>query len=95
MASDPPFAIMEERLQESADSQQMTAYCAFCPKWQADGTAGEARAAAEQHRKEEHPETFKKHTVRRRRVFSQALTAEREAEIEEQRRQRMRSLGIA
>ena len=37
----------------------------------------------------------KKRIVRRRRSFSASMTAERETQIEEERRQRMRALGIA
>lgn len=96
MADKTPMQTLNENLQESADAQPMSVYCVFCPKWRATGTAAETRAAAEQHRRDEHPETFskKQKLIRRRRVFSQALTADRQAEIDEERRQRARLLGL-
>lgn len=92
-----PTQTLNEYLQASADAQPMTVYCSFCPKWSATGTAVTVRAQAEQHRRDLHPETFtkKQKLVRRRRVFSQALTSERQAEIDEERRARMRSLGMS
>ena len=93
--SEPTFAYMYDKLQTMSDAQQMIVYCALCPKWKASGTAKEARDKAENHRAEEHPELVsKKRVVRKRRSFSSAMTAEREAQIEEERRQRMRALGI-
>lgn len=86
---------MYEKLQEVSDSQQMKVYCTLCPKWVVEGTAEETRAAAEQHREKLHPELLnKKRVVRKKRSFSTAMTAEREAQIEEERRQRMRALGL-
>lgn len=98
MANDPPFRYMHDRLQASADVQPMTVTCLLCPEWKGmiDAPAEIARAAAEAHRVEKHPELVgKKKVVRRRRSFSSSMTAEREAQIEEERRQRMRTLGIA
>ena len=84
-----------EQLRETADAQQMTVYCSFCPEWKAEGTAKETRLASEQHREEKHPEVATVKYVRRRRSsFSKSMTEEREAEIEEERRKRMRALGI-
>ena len=95
MSSDLPMAYLHERLQQSADAQEMKVGCLLCPDWEATGTASEARAAAEEHRADEHPELVGRKVVRKRRAFSHAMTAEREAQIEEERRQRMRALGIA
>ena len=97
MANDPPFALMHERLQASANVQPMTVSCLLCPEWEGkkDVPAHEARAAAEAHRLEVHPERKTSKVVRRRRSFSSSMTAEREAQIEEERRQRMRAMGIA
>lgn len=93
--SEPTFAYMHEKLQAMSDAQKMTVYCTLCPEWEASGTAKQAREAAETHRVEEHPELVrKKRVVRKRRSFSSAMTAEREAQIDEERRQRMRALGI-
>ena len=88
---------LNEWLQESADAQPMTAKCALCPEWEHSGPAVAARAAAEDHRKKEHPELVatKRGVIRKKRVWSSTLTAEREAEIEEERRQRMRAMGLA
>ena len=92
---DPPAHVLQDNLQANADAQPATSYCSLCPKWSATGTAKEAREAAEKHRREEHPELLaRKKVVRRKRAFSQALSAEREAEIERERRQRMHELGI-
>jgi hypothetical protein len=95
--SEPTKQYMKDRLQESADAQTMTVYCLLCPKWRATGTAAVTRAASEAHRTKNHPEigTTKTKIVRRSRAFSTSMSAEREAEIEEERRQRMRTLGIA
>ena len=97
MANDPPFQYMHDRLQASADAQELTVSCLLCPKWEGvTGPAETARAAAEAHRVELHPDLVgKKRIVRRRRSFSASMTAERETQIEEERRQRMRALGIA
>lgn len=93
---DPPASFLKESLQRNADAQPMTVYCILCPKWSATGTAGETRIASINHRTENHPELLNpRRIVRHKRVFSQKMTAEREAEIEEDRRQRMRALGIA
>ena len=87
---------LNDQLEKIDNAQPMTVYCALCPEWRAVGTASEARAAAEKHRAEEHPEILnKRKVVRKRRSFSQAMTEERQAEIEEERRKRMRALGIA
>lgn len=95
MSNDPPFAYMHEKLQEVSDQQQMTVYCVLCPKWKVSAAAEVARAKAEEHRLEKHPELVSaKKIVRKRRSFSSAMTAEREEQIEEERRQRMRALGI-
>jgi len=87
---------LTEQLEAMDNAQQMIVYCVHCPEWKAEGTALEARAAAEAHRTEEHPELRNsRKIVRKRRSFSQSMTEEREAEIEEERRKRMRALGIA
>jgi hypothetical protein len=90
------MAYMHARLQASADNQPMTVGCLLCPDWPGHtGTAEEARAASEAHREERHPELVGRKVVRKRRVFSHAMSAEREAQIDEERRQRMRMLGIS
>ena len=83
-----------ENLRASADAQPTKAFCIHCPRWKAVGTAEEVRGAAEEHRREKHPETFRKPKPARRRAFSRNMTKEREAEIEEERRQRMRMMGL-
>jgi len=84
-----------ERLREVSDAAQMTVYCSLCPKWEATGTAAETRDKARKHRETRHPElATKTKIVRKKRSFSSSLTAEREAQIEEERRQRMRALGL-
>jgi hypothetical protein len=87
---------LHDRLEENANSQPMTVYCVLCPKFEFEGTAAEARAASEAHREREHPELLtRRKIVRKKRMFSQAMTEEREAEIEEERRKRMRAFGIS
>lgn len=95
MSSEVPIAYLNERLQQSADAQQMTVGCLLCPDWEVTGSASDARAASEAHRQDKHPELVGRKVVRKKRVFSHAMSAEREAQIEEERRQRMRALGIA
>jgi hypothetical protein len=94
LPSEPTMEFLLGSLQESANAQPMTVFCLHCPKWKATGTAQETRAASEAHRVEEHPELVGRKVARKKRVFSQAMSAEREAQIEEERRQRMRALGI-
>lgn len=90
------MAYLYDQLQQTADSQPMTVYCALCPEWRAEGTAEATRAASVAHRAEHHPElTNKRRIVRKRRSFSQSMTEEREEQIEEERRKRMRALGIS
>jgi hypothetical protein len=88
---------LREQLKGLDDRQPMTVYCLLCPKWKATGTAEETRVAAETHRLETHPEirVEGKRLVKRRHKFSSSLTADRLAEVEEERRQRMRELGLA
>jgi len=94
--SEVTMQYLRDQLEETANAQPMTVYCALCPRWKAAGTAAEARAASETHRQQEHPELLsKRKIVRKRRTFSQAMTADRAAEIEEERRKRMRALGLA
>ena len=88
------MAYLNERLQEVSDQQPMTVYCLHCPRWKATGAAAVVRAASEAHRAKKHPEISVSKKVRSRRAFSSAMTAEREAQIDEERRQRMRALGI-
>lgn len=87
---------LTEYLQESADRQPLKAYCALCPDWEAVGTAEETREAAQQHRAEHHPETFRKtKSAKAKRKFSQRnLTRQQEEELERERRARLRVLGI-
>lgn len=93
---EPTRQFLRDQLEAMDNAQPMTVYCALCPEWRAEGTSAEARAAAEAHRAEEHPEIInKRKIVRKRRSFSQSMTEERQAEIEEERRKRMRALGIA
>lgn len=95
VSSEPSMDILNDYLQDNADAQPTIAYCHFCPEWSVEGTAAETRAAAKQHRQEHHPEVLTKPKIaRKRRVFSQSLTQERKDEIDEERHQRMRSLGI-
>jgi len=94
--SDPTRQYLQDQLEANANAQPMKVYCSLCPKWEVSGTVAETRAASEKHRAEEHPEIVnRRKVVRKRRMFSQAMTAEREAEIEEERRKRMRALGLA
>lgn len=87
---------LKAQLQETADEQPLVVYCALCPEFRAEGTAVEARAAAEAHRVKEHATLPKKPKVaRKKRAFSTAMSKEREAEIDEERRQRMRALGLS
>lgn len=95
MSGDLPMAYLHDRLQKSADSQPMTVGCLLCPGWEVTDTAVVARAKAEEHRASHHPELVGRKVVRKKRAFSHAMTAEREAQIDEERRQRMRALGIA
>jgi hypothetical protein len=91
----PTRQYMDDQLQKIEDAQEMTVYCALCPEWELTTTAKKARAASQTHRSTEHPElTNKKKVVRPKRAFSTAMTAEREAQIDEERRQRMRALGL-
>jgi hypothetical protein len=95
MSNDPTFGEMYERLRAMSDAQQLTVYCALCPDFEVSGPSSEARAQAIAHRNKKHPElATKARIVKKRRSFSSAMTAEREAQIEEERRQRMRALGI-
>jgi len=95
MRNDPTFGEMYERLQAMSDTQQLTVYCALCPDFEVSGPSREARAIAVAHRNKEHPElAAKTRIVKKRKSFSSAMTAEREAQIDEERRQRMRALGI-
>jgi hypothetical protein len=89
------IGFLSEYLQSDADAQPMTVYCSLCPKWEASGTAGETRAASQEHRAKKHPELARKGVVRKRRQWSNAMTEEREAQIDEERRQRMRALGLS
>lgn len=97
MTSEGTRQFLNEWLQDSADAQEMTVYCSLCPGWKHSGPAVAARAAAEDHRIDKHPELIgkKSKVIRRRRVWSSTLTAEKEAEVEEERRQRMRAMGLA
>lgn len=89
------MAYLHEQLRASADRQPMTVYCALCPEWKAEGTAEETRKASVKHRSKKHPElTNKRRIVRKRSSFSQSMTAEREEQIEAERRKRMRTLGL-
>lgn len=93
--SEPGWGYMWDKLQKTADAQTMTVYCLRCPTWSVTGVAAVTRAAAIAHREKKHPETVNKERVKlKRRAFSKAMTEEREAEIDEERRQRMRALGI-
>jgi hypothetical protein len=95
MSDDPTFGEMYARLQAMSDAQQMTVYCSLCPEFKVSGPSKKARAQAIAHRNKEHPELVAKaRIVKKRRSFSSAMTAEREAQIDEERRQRMRALGI-
>jgi len=95
MSKEPTRQFLNQQLEKTADQQPMTVYCGLCPGWSAEGTAQEARAASEAHRVDKHPELVGKRTiVRKKRIFSQAMSADREAEIEEERRKRMRALGL-
>lgn len=94
MSPEPNRAYMYAQLQAIDDAQPMTVYCVLCPKWKASGTAAVTRAASEAHRSKHHPELAGKRITVKKRSFSSAMTAEREALIEEERRQRMRALGL-
>ena len=92
--SEPSTSYLNQRLAESRDAQPMLGGCALCPEWQAEGTAKEVREAQARHRQERHPETFRRKSKSRKSPYSRHMTAEREAEIEEDRKRRMRELGI-
>lgn len=96
-SSDPSASVLTDYLRERADSQDTIAYCALCPRWKAKGTAKETREAQIAHRKEKHPETFREGKAKRKvRPFSQRnMTREREEEVDRERRDRMRMLGIS
>jgi hypothetical protein len=83
-----------ERLQASSNRQPMVARCVLCPDWQQAGTAAEARAAQLEHRHEFHPETFRARAHRPKRFAWRNLSREQEEQIEEERRERLRSLGM-
>jgi hypothetical protein len=86
---------LSERLQKIDDRQPTVAYCAFCPEWEATGTAEETRAAQVAHRAEHHPETFRKRAKRATRKFAQRnLSREAEEQLDRERRARLRQLGI-
>lgn len=87
---------LEKFLTNITNNHPMTVYCAFCPKWKASGTAEETRKKQEAHIKDKHPEKArpKAKTKKRRSAWSQKMSAEREDQIDEQRRQRMFLLGI-
>lgn len=95
MTTEPSLDLLRERLRENRDAQPLTARCALCPGWEASGTAAEARELALEHRRSIHPETIRPgrgHRVNKK--FSRHLTAEREQEINEERRVRIRALGL-
>lgn len=93
-ANDPPVAYLTERLRAIADAQKMTVYCAHCPEWEFEGTAEAARAASATHRREEHPGVVSiTRRVTRRRI-SERLSDEQKAEVEEERRRRLRAQGL-
>jgi hypothetical protein len=93
--AEPTVQYLKDYLQRRDDAQLMTVSCLFCPQWELTAPSQEARAAAASHIAKEHPQVVsRKRIVRRSRVFSQSMTREREEQIEEERRQRMRALGI-
>lgn len=86
---------LTERLQQSADQQPLIVRCQFCPDWTFVGTAEKSRTAQLKHREQQHPETLRTRRKQVTKKFAQKnMSAEREAEIHEERRQRMRSLGL-
>lgn len=87
---------LKEWESEWDNRQEMTVSCRMCPEFRVTAPAVTAREAARKHRDDMHPELRdRKPVARKKRVFSQAMTKEREEQINEERRQRMRSLGIA
>lgn len=94
--NEPTMQYLNDQLEANANAQPLTVYCSLCPEWEFDGTTAEAQAEAAAHREREHPELLnRRKVVRKKRMFSQAMTQEREAEIEEERRKRMRALGLS
>jgi hypothetical protein len=83
------------REQESADVAPLLTRCVFCG-WIYLGTAAEGRNEAREHRLQAHPEVRAKRPITRSlSSFRQReLTAEQQADIDEERRKRAILLGL-
>ena len=92
---EPSFGFLKQNLQRNADAQPLVVSCAFCPGWTVSGSSKETRAAATDHRKQHHPETLRPKPKRKASVFSRNLSAADEKRVEQERKQRMRALGLA
>lgn len=71
-------------------------YCAFCPDWKIEGTAGEVSARCKEHRDELHPD-LPPPTRRRRanlRNWRATLNPSEVLEVDKERARRLRLLGI-
>ena len=74
--------------------------CLFCPDFRPEGTCQEVQDACNEHRARVHPELSKKKRKRRPTysgilVFSQNLTEDERAEVDQNRARRLRLLGIS
>lgn len=96
-----PITPEQERAIEKKfyDSQPLRSECTICGEWSFEGEAGEARERAIEHRRERHPETFKKRrskrTTRSLNSFrTPNMTKEDLKEIDDARRRRAFLIGI-
>ena len=83
----------EERAE--ADTRPIRVICGFC-EWHQEGSLGECRRAAQEHREAHHPEACKvRRTQRHLASFRQpALKKDEAAEIDTARRKRAHLLGF-
>lgn len=96
------FISKEERglvadLAEWAQQQPAIGRCSFCPDWIATGTIKEIRELAKAHRRVSHPEipTRKRRPPRPNLVkWRTTLDEDQTLEIRQERKRRMRQLGI-
>jgi hypothetical protein len=85
---------MRLRHQEWADSQVTTSACAFCD-WTFEGTAGEGRERALEHRRAEHPEACVRKPRRRgsnmRKRALRTASEEEQVKVDTEEARRVRS----
>jgi hypothetical protein len=86
---------MRLRHQEWADSQVTTSYCMFCDDWTFEGTAGEGREAALEHRRAKHPEACVRKPRRRgsnmRKRALRTASEEEQVKVDTEEARRVRS----